>query len=77
MKAQIERLRDKGYVVVPRFVPADGLTKLNEAARAQLATRAGPLEFEADLQYPGAPFPRAEKYICYLNNHLGYLFNAI
>jgi phytanoyl-CoA hydroxylase len=53
--AQIEQLRDRGYVVVPRFVPADGLTQLNEAARAQLAARADPLEFEADLQYPGAP----------------------
>src|ERR1700688_2692751 len=54
-QAQIERLHDKGYVVVPRFVPADGLATLNEVARAQLAARAEPLEFEADLQYPGAP----------------------
>jgi len=52
---QIEQLRDQGYVVVPRFVPADELTILNEVARAQLAGRADPLEFEADLQYPGAP----------------------
>jgi len=56
---QIEQLRDKGYVVVPRFIPADGLAQLNEAARAQLTARAGPLEFEADLQYPGAPASRA------------------
>src|ERR1700728_3248526 len=54
-QAQIEQLRDKGYVVVPRFVAVDGLTKLNKVARAQLAARADPLEFEADLQYPGAP----------------------
>src|SRR6266446_10305342 len=52
---QIEQLRDKGYAVVPRFVPVDELTKLNEAARAQLVARKDPLEFEADLQYPGAP----------------------
>jgi phytanoyl-CoA hydroxylase len=58
-QAQIERLRDKGYVVVPRFVAADGLAKLNEVARAQLAARADPLELEADLQYPGAPPSRA------------------
>ena len=56
---QIEQLRDKGYVVVPRFVPADALRRLNETARAQLAARAEPLEFEADLQYPGAPPSRA------------------
>jgi phytanoyl-CoA hydroxylase len=54
-QGQIEQLRDRGYVVVPRFVPADELTKLNEAARTQPALRADPLEFEADLQYPGAP----------------------
>jgi phytanoyl-CoA hydroxylase len=45
-------------VVVPRFVPADTLAQLNEAARAQLARRADPLEFEADLRYPGAPASR-------------------
>jgi phytanoyl-CoA hydroxylase len=58
-QAQIEQLRDKGYVVVPQFVPPDELTQLNEAARAQLAARAEPLEFEADLRYPGAPLSRA------------------
>ena len=52
---EIGRLRDQGYVVVPRFVPLDELAKLNAAARTQLAGRADPLEFEADLQYPGAP----------------------
>jgi phytanoyl-CoA hydroxylase len=57
---QIESLRDKGYVVVPRFVPADMLTRLNEVARAQLAARADPLEFEVDLQYPGAPKLRTD-----------------
>jgi phytanoyl-CoA hydroxylase len=58
-QAQIEQLRDQGYVVVPRFVPLDELTKLNETARAQLTGRAEPLEFEADLRYPGAPPSRA------------------
>jgi phytanoyl-CoA hydroxylase len=57
-QAQIEQLRDQGYVVLPRFVPSDPLAQLNEAARAQLAARAEPLEFEADLRYPGAPSSR-------------------
>jgi phytanoyl-CoA hydroxylase len=57
-QAQIEQLRDEGYVVVPQFVPAGELRKLNEVARAQLAARADPLEFEADLQYSGAPSSR-------------------
>jgi phytanoyl-CoA hydroxylase len=58
-RPQIETLRDKGYVVVPRFVPGAMLARLNDVARAQLAERADPLEFEADLQYPGAPKSRS------------------
>ncbi len=54
-KVQIEQLHAKGYIVVPHFVSADGLRELNDVARAQLAARADPLEFEVDLQYPGAP----------------------
>ncbi len=57
-QAQIERLRHKGYVVVPQFVPAGELAKLQEAASTELAARAAPLELEADLQYPGAPSSR-------------------
>jgi phytanoyl-CoA hydroxylase len=56
---QIEKLRDMGYVVIPRCVPSDARAKLNEIARAQLAARADPVEFEADLRYPGAPQSRA------------------
>lgn len=55
LEQQVEQLRDQGYVVVPRFLPAEVIVRLNQAARAQLAARAEPLEFEADLQYPGAP----------------------
>lgn len=56
---QIEQLREVGYVVAPRFVTSDGIAKLNQAARVQLAARAAPLELEADLQYPGAPASRS------------------
>jgi phytanoyl-CoA hydroxylase len=59
IQQQTEELRTNGYVVIPRFVPPAGLTRLNEAARAELVARADPLEFEADLQYPGAPVSRA------------------
>ncbi len=52
---QLAALRDSGYVVVPQFVPPHGVAQLNQAARLQLAARADPIEFEADLQYPGAP----------------------
>jgi phytanoyl-CoA hydroxylase len=52
---ELRALREHGYVVVPRFVPPGELRHLNEVARRQLAARAEPVEFEADLQYPGAP----------------------
>jgi phytanoyl-CoA hydroxylase len=59
-QSQIERLRDKGYVVIPGFVAAEQVASLNQAARAHLAARVEPLEFEADLQYPGAPRSHTE-----------------
>ena len=58
--AQIECLRDRGYVVVPNAVSREPLRRLNEAARDQLAARAPALELEAELQYPGAPRSTAD-----------------
>jgi phytanoyl-CoA hydroxylase len=55
IETQIAELNERGYVVVPGFVPDGELAELNEVARAQLAARAQPLELEADLHYPGAP----------------------
>ena len=55
IETQIAELNERGYVVVPSFVPDRELAELNEAARSQLAARAQPLELEADLRYPGAP----------------------
>jgi phytanoyl-CoA hydroxylase len=57
---QIAQLRDQGYAVVPAFAHAQALSKLNELAKAQLAAHAGPLEYEADLRYPGAPRSHTE-----------------
>jgi phytanoyl-CoA hydroxylase len=59
LQAQIEQLRDAGYVIARGFAPHDALSELNTVAAAQLAARESPLEFEADLQYPGAPASRA------------------
>jgi len=56
--AQIEQLREKGYVVIRDFVPDAELYDLNRLAAAQLAAHAEPVEFEADLRYPGAPASR-------------------
>jgi phytanoyl-CoA hydroxylase len=57
-QAQIDAVRENGYVVIPGFIPAEHLGPLNQVARELLAARAQPIEFEADLQYPGAPSSR-------------------
>jgi phytanoyl-CoA hydroxylase len=56
---QLRALREYGYVVVPRFVSTSDLERLNSRARSALAKRSEPLEFEADLHYPGAPPSRS------------------
>jgi phytanoyl-CoA hydroxylase len=58
LQAQIEQLRDAGYAVARQFAPPDLLSQLNQIASAQLSAGVGPMEFEADLQYPGAPASR-------------------
>ncbi len=59
LKTRIEELHEKGFVVMPQFVTGDDLGELNAAARVQLRDGVPPIEFEADLQYPGAPVSRA------------------
>jgi len=55
---QIEQLRRDGFVIVKDLLPLEELAGLNRTARTQLAGRTEPLEFEADLRYPGAPSSR-------------------
>lgn len=55
----LSALREYGYVVVPQFVAMSDLQRLNIVARAALTERAAPVEFEADLRYPGAPPSRS------------------
>jgi phytanoyl-CoA hydroxylase len=52
---QISRLEEKGYVVMPGFLAGGEVAQLNAVARTELAAAVAPLEFEADLRYPGAP----------------------
>lgn len=51
---------EKGYAVVPRFVEPDGTARLRQLAEAHLTLGLGPLEYESELGYPGAPLPRDE-----------------
>jgi phytanoyl-CoA hydroxylase len=50
----LRRFGEAGFVVVPQLASAQRVRKLREAALAQLAAGAGPVEYEADLHYPGA-----------------------
>ncbi|MAT65287.1 MAG: phytanoyl-CoA dioxygenase [Gammaproteobacteria bacterium] len=49
-----------GYVIVRNLAPPALMQRLLEVAEAQLAAQAPPLEFEADLHYPGAPASREQ-----------------
>ncbi|MEM5458597.1 phytanoyl-CoA dioxygenase family protein [Paraburkholderia phytofirmans] len=54
-KEQIQTLREQGFVVVPGLVSPERCDELKQIAQRQLQEAAAPIEFEADLQYPGAP----------------------
>jgi len=54
-KEQIHTLREQGFVVVPGLVSAERCEQMKQIAQRQLEEAAAPIEFEADLQYPGAP----------------------
>ncbi len=52
---QVRALRTNGYVIVPGLVAPERCAALRAVAQRQLLEAAEPVEFEADLQYPGAP----------------------
>jgi phytanoyl-CoA hydroxylase len=54
-KEQIQTLREQGFVVVPGLVSPARCGELKQIAERQLQEAAAPMEFEADLRYPGAP----------------------
>lgn len=47
-----------GYVVLRRLVPADQVASMRQEAERHLAERIAPIEYEVDVQYPGAPEPQ-------------------
>ncbi len=53
--SQLERFRRDGYVIVRGLAPPTLTQALLAAARADLDLQVAPLEYEADLHYPGAP----------------------
>lgn len=50
-----ESLLDHGFVVVPGLISPERCEAIRQAAQEQLNEAETPLEFEADLLYPGAP----------------------
>ncbi|WP_116139886.1 phytanoyl-CoA dioxygenase family protein [Trinickia diaoshuihuensis] len=52
---QVRELRERGFVVVKGLVPSERCEAIKELAVRQLNEAAQPLEYEADLRYPGAP----------------------
>jgi phytanoyl-CoA hydroxylase len=52
---QVRALRKNGYVVVSGLVAPERCEAMRAVAHQQLLEAAEPVEFEADLRYPGAP----------------------
>ena len=53
--SDVERFRDEGYVIVRGVAGAEVRARMLSVAHEHLASRLAPLEYEADLRYPGAP----------------------
>jgi len=51
----LEEFREQGFVVAPRLAPLEVLEALQRLANGHLAEDLAPIEFEVDVQYPGAP----------------------
>jgi phytanoyl-CoA hydroxylase len=54
----LEQFQTDGYAVARGLVTAEVRNRMLEVARADLAARVAPIEYEADTQYPGAPASR-------------------
>ena len=53
--AELEQFAGEGFVVCRGLAPASLAKRMLEVARQQLAQAVPPVEFEAELRYPGAP----------------------
>ncbi len=54
-KEQVQALRERGFVVVPGLVSPERCAAIKARAAQQLSEATQPVEYEADLRYPGAP----------------------
>lgn len=56
---EVEAFRRDGYVIARQLAAPDVVHAMRESAAAALKAEVGPLEYEADLHYPGAPPSRS------------------
>ena len=61
IQEQVATLRDQGFVVVRGLLGAERVAALRACVVQQLNESAAPLEYEADLRYPGAPVSRSAR----------------
>lgn len=54
----LEDFARQGYAVVKGLAPPDACRRMLEVSKAHLAAGLAPLEYEADVKYPGAPASR-------------------
>jgi phytanoyl-CoA hydroxylase len=54
----VERFRSDGYLVVRGLAPGQACQRMLEIAQRHLCDAIPPLEYEADVRYPGAPASR-------------------
>lgn len=56
---QLAVLREQGFVVARRYASQEQVAALRALAESHLRHHVAPIEYEADLRYPGAPESRA------------------
>ena len=56
---QIDFFQQQGYLILREFTAADSLAHLRTIAQVHLSQKITPLEYEADVHYPGAPTSRS------------------
>ena len=52
---QLEEFRNSGFLILRGCIPADYVNQIRQISFRQLSALEGDIEFEADLNYPGAP----------------------
>lgn len=59
--AELEQFRHDGFLILRGFASVEQIAALRAVAVDQLQREVAPLEYEADLHYPGAPHSRSSE----------------